>query len=195
MIKSYLLAALLLTGLAVNGQEHRCATAKKLDELKAQDPGLEQRMMQQEHQMQALIANNAGSKQSAAVVRIPVVVHVVYRNSTQNISFAQVQSQITALNKDFRRTNSDTSSTPSGFKPLAGDAQIEFCLATRDPNGNYTTGVTYTSTTVNQIGNTNSYYNTAQGGHDAWDRDRYLNLWVCDIDGVWIILFSYYPFS
>ena len=76
---------------------------------------------------------------------IPVVVHVVYRTSTENISDAQIQTQLDVLNADFRRLNSDADGTWS----QAADAEIEFCLATSDPSGNATTGITRTSTTVN----------------------------------------------
>lgn len=192
MLKNYLLATLLISGIAVNGQEHKCATEKKLEMLKAQDPGLEQRMLQQEQQLQELIAKNTAGKQSSTAITIPVVVHVLYSSPVENISYAQVQSQITVLNDDFRRMNSDTTNIPAGFKPLAGDAQIEFCLASLDPNGNPTTGVTYTSTSTSMIGS-GTYYSSAQGGHDAWDRDSYLNIWVCDIDGGSTLGFAYYP--
>src|SRR3954465_8748487 len=69
---------------------------------------------------------------------IPVVVHVVYRNNTENISDAQVQSQIDVLNEDYRATNSDRTSTPGVFQSLIADARITFRLATTDPNGNPT---------------------------------------------------------
>src|SRR5262245_41649737 len=68
------------------------------------------------------------------VVRIPVVVHVVWNTAAQNVSDAQIQSQIDAMNADFRRTNADASSVPAAFAGVAADARIEFALAVRDPN-------------------------------------------------------------
>ncbi len=117
-----------------------------------------------------------------SVITIPVVVHVVYRNSTQNISGDQINSQIDVLNEDYSRTNPDTGSTPVPFKPLAADAQIQFCLASRDPNGNWTNGVTRTQTSVNSFSNDNVKY-TSTGGKDAWPRNDYLNIWVCNLGG------------
>src|SRR3954452_4355205 len=73
---------------------------------------------------------------------IPVVVHVLYRNSTENISDAQIQSQIDVLNEDFRATNPDRSATPSVFEPLIGDARVTFRLADVDPDGSPTNGIT-----------------------------------------------------
>ena len=97
---------------------------------------------------------------------IPVVIHVVYRNNTQNISDLQIQSQLDILNADFRLNNADTSLIPSPFKNLAADCQIEFCLAQTDPQGNPTSGITRTQTSVLQIGNTNYWYKSNQGGKD-----------------------------
>jgi hypothetical protein len=61
-----------------------------------------------------------------AVIRIPVVVHVLYHNNTQNISDAQIKSGLQALNRDFRRRNADTVKTPQRFRHLAADVQIDF---------------------------------------------------------------------
>ena len=63
------------------------------------------------------------------VITIPVVFHVLYANSTQNISDAQIQSQLDILNADFRRTNSDQDNV---WGPVAADTEIEFCLASFD---------------------------------------------------------------
>ena len=81
------------------------------------------------------------------IITIPVVVHVVWKTNTQNISDAQIQSQIDVLNEDFRRTNIDAINTPTVWQGIAADSEIEFCLATTDPNGNTTTGINRTETT------------------------------------------------
>ena len=57
-------------------------------------------------------------------ITIPIVVHVIYANSSQNISDAQILSQIDVLNKDFRRTNSDVFNTPTDFSSIVSDMQI-----------------------------------------------------------------------
>jgi hypothetical protein len=77
---------------------------------------------------------------------IPVVVHVVHRTAAENVSDAQIQSQIDVLNADFRARNADRTSTPAVFQPLISDARITFRLATTDPDGNPTDGITRTST-------------------------------------------------
>src|SRR5262245_39635676 len=49
------------------------------------------------------------------VVTIPVVVHVVHRVPAENISEAQIKSQIRVLNRDYRATNTDLSKVPKPF--------------------------------------------------------------------------------
>jgi hypothetical protein len=80
-------------------------------------------------------------------ILIPVVVHVVWYDSTENIIPAQICSQIAVLNEDFSRNNADRANTPVPFAPVAANPRIQFYLATRDPNNNPTDGITRTHTT------------------------------------------------
>ena len=82
----------------------------------------------------------ARQQRFAGIARIPVVVHVVWNTAAQNISQAQIDSQIDVLNHDFRATNPDIGFVPAPYTGLIADARIEFFLATEDPNGNPTTG-------------------------------------------------------
>ena len=119
-----------------------------------------------------------------AVLTIPVVVHVIYNSPAENISEEQIISQIDVLNQDFRAMNDDLSTIPNDFQPLVADVEIEFCLAAVDPDGNATTGITRTFTNNNVgIGGTSSIHFSNQGGHDAWDPERYLNIWVAKFAG------------
>ncbi|MEV0284442.1 MULTISPECIES: M43 family zinc metalloprotease [unclassified Kribbella] len=119
----------------------------------------------------------------AGIARIPCVVHVIWKTAAQNISQAQIDSQIDVLNHDFRATNADLGIVPAAFTGLIADARIEFYLATEDPDGNPTTGVTRTQTTVNGFGSDDKVKSSATGGHDPWPADRYLNIWVCQLSG------------
>lgn len=118
------------------------------------------------------------------ITTIQVVVHVVYRTAAENISDAQVKSQIAILNKDFRAKNSDLSKLPAAFKNLAGDAKIEFKLANEDPEGNATTGIKRTKTTVTSFAHKDNPVKSAStGGVAPWDTKKYLNIWVCTLSG------------
>ena len=66
---------------------------------------------------------------SNEVITIPVVIHVLYNTAAQNISDAQILSQLQSLNNDYRKLNNDAVNIPAAFASLAGDARIAFCLA------------------------------------------------------------------
>ena len=119
-----------------------------------------------------------------AVIDIPVVIHILYNDSMENISNEQIQSQLDSLNKDFRALNADISNVPLAFSTLVADVGLEFCLATQDPDGNISTGVNrvFTENTNFSSSNNNMKF-TSEGGADVWDSERYLNIWVCDLSG------------
>ncbi len=178
------LGAVVLGQGAVQAQHRTCGTMNNLERLEKEHPGTKDRRAQAERAIQAWKpATKVGQKTSAAIITIPVVVHVVYRNANQNISQAQIQSQIDILNEDYSRKNADTINIPAAFKPLLGDMQVRFELAKRDPNGDPTTGITRTSTTVNSFVDDDAVKFNSRGGHNAWNRDKYLNIWVCPLGG------------
>ncbi len=121
---------------------------------------------------------------TATVIRIPVVVHILYKESSQNISDAQVLSQLRVLNADFGRRNADTGNTPERFRGVAGSVPIEFVLATVDPEGRSTTGIIRKATNSTYFYSDDRIKYSAQGGDDAWDSRSYLNIWVGNMRGV-----------
>ena len=144
----------------------------------------------QNHPTKNFIAERSTSVKSAnrdtltnEIISIPVVVHVLYNNGAQNISDAQVISQIVSLNNDFRRRNADTVNTPAPFKSVAADTRIQFCLAKVDPQGKYTTGIIHKYTTQTQFLADDAMKFSDQGGDNAWDASKYLNIWVCNLFG------------
>ena len=155
-----------------------CHAMNVLDQNQQANPGIQQRMQNIEEHTQNYI-RSASTNSSRSVVSIPVVVHVLYNTSAENISEAQILSQIQVLNEDFRRTNSDADNKWA----QAADSEIEFCLATVDPNGNATTGITRTNTSVSAFSTNDAMKYSSQGGKDAWPTDQYLNIWVCNIGG------------
>lgn len=144
-------------------------------------PDYRWRRRQIESEVNEWIANYRGGGLRLGIVRVPVVVHVVYRTAAQNISDAQIRSQLDVLNADYRRLNADAGQVPAAFAPVAADTRIEFALAVRDPNCAATTGITRTRTTVTgfTFATKNNMKSAATGGADPWPNDRYLNIWVC----------------
>ena len=171
---------LLLTALLVLGSAWSQRTCGSMDVLEAQleeDPKRAVKMEQIEDHLRDL--ELSGSREVNGVVAIPVVVHVLYNTTSENISDAQILSQITVLNDDFRRTNSDADETWS----QAADSEIEFCMASSDPEGNATNGIVRTATSVSAFGTNDAMKSSSSGGADAWPAGDYLNVWVCDISG------------
>ena len=162
--------------------QRNCGAMDHLDRLEQQKPGTKARLQQLDREIASLQSLSANQKTNG-VVTIPVVVHVVYRTAGQNISQAQIQSQIDVLNEDFNKLNADRVNTPAAFKPLAGDMQVRFELAQRDPNGDPTNGVTRTQTSSSTFGLDDAVKFTSRGGHDAWNRNKYMNIWVCNLGG------------
>ena len=113
------------------------------------------------------------------VVTIPVVFHVIYANSTENIPDSKILEQMQTLNDDFRRLNSDQDNIWS----QAADTEIEFCLASFDPNGAPTNGILRVPTTVSSFGSNDNMKFSSSGGSDAWPADEYMNFWVCNLGG------------
>lgn len=187
---------LCLTAFSSLQAQQRCATNEHRNENLAANPALVQQRADLEVFTQDWIANQQNSGQeSRAVETVSVVVHVLYKNGEENISDAQIESQIEVLNEDFRKLNSNADETPSGFRGIAADTEIEFCLASVDPFGNPTSGITRTQTSVDDIGDTESWYSTDDGGKDSWDYTRYVNIWVCDLGDEGLLGFASVPNS
>jgi hypothetical protein len=114
---------------------------------------------------------------------ILVVVHVVYKTAKQNLSDAQIKSQIDVLNEDYRKMNADASNVPAVFQPLHADCNIQFKLATKDIFGNKSTGITRTRTNKSSFSYNDTVKSSKSGGADPWPARRYLNIWVCNLGG------------
>lgn len=155
-------------------------------------------------QMFEACKNNRGGG-TGGVYTLPVVFHVLYNNDSQNIPDSVIYSQLDVLNEDYRRLNADAVNTREIFLPVAADCEIQFALATVDPQGNPTTGIEHIMTdrteftleifsTVNTL---DEVKHTSTGGADAWDTEHYINIWICnvttDFPGAQIFGMSYPP--
>jgi hypothetical protein len=116
--------------------------------------------------------------EAARTITIPVIVHILYHYPGENISDDLVKSQLTALNRDFRKANPDTVNIPEAFKPFAADCRIEFQLATVDAGGRATTGIIHKYTPITKWGMDDKIKFSSEMGDDGWDPKSYLNIWV-----------------
>ncbi|HKR03655.1 MAG TPA: M43 family zinc metalloprotease [Bacteroidia bacterium] len=178
-----LFAIILLCSNNISAQNiNRCGTMQHLQEMLQQDPGLAGRMQADEMRLQQKINENIQNKVTSTSATIRVIVHVVWNTAPQNISDAQVLSQIDVLNEDYSRTNADTVNTPSVFSPVAANTNIQFCLA----------GINRVQTTVSSFSMNDWVKSTATGGTDPWDPNYYFNIWVCNL-GAGLLGYAQFP--
>jgi gliding motility-associated-like protein len=112
------------------------------------------------------------AQRAQAVVTLPVVVHIIHNNGTENISDAQVLTAIQHLNEAFANTGY--------YDPANGvNTNIQFCLAQRDPNNNPTNGITRNVSAYTTMGGA-TYYSDDQSvkNINRWNPSCYINIWV-----------------
>lgn len=108
---------------------------------------------------------------------IPVIFHIVYNGEGQNIPNEQIYAQLKVLNEDFNLLNSNRSDTHTDFTTVAASANVEFFLAD-EPS---VQSITRTATTHGPFYNDDLHI-TSAGGQDGYETDKYLNVWVADLE-------------
>jgi hypothetical protein len=162
--------------------QQRCASSIYQEEQLRNNPSLVDRINAIELFSKQQLTSGTYNRIEGSVIKIPVVVHILYRTAAEKISDEQVASQIAALNKYFRRTNSDTTNTPAYFRQFAADCEIEFQLAISDPGKRSTSGIIRKYTPITKWKADDQMKFSANMGDDAWDPKSYLNIWVCNLD-------------
>jgi hypothetical protein len=185
-----LLLSILILFTSVAFAQRNCGTMENLERLKTLDPSLELHMQQIEQQTAAYIAAHPDAERT--VITVPIVVHLVYNTSSQNISDVLINAQIDQLNRDFARTNQDANNTASVFQGVAVNTNIQFCLAQRDPSGNATTGIERRQSSSTSFSSNDNVKHFSTGGLDAWPAASYLNLWVCNL-GQGLLGYAQFP--
>lgn len=179
MLRRFLPTFLLLFALSICSlaaqQNIRCAA----DEVFQQELATEQGRLAKanfDREIRSWLANHQGDSRAGAAPDyvIPVVFHIVQYSEVDEISDACVQSQLDVMNEDFQLLNSDTSIAVQDWSGEFGNPNIEFCLATVDPNGDPTTGITRTVDSVR------TDHNIGDGlkALIQWPPQQYLNVWV-----------------
>lgn len=116
------------------------------------------------------------------LLKINVVFHIVLPEDIQPPEDFQVSQQVEALNRDFRKKNIEWKSLSPELSILASDTGIEFCLASADPLGRPTSGITRTVTNVRNLGlDREKVSSTSAGGKSPWPTNRYMNVWVTEL--------------
>ncbi|ALW84108.1 hypothetical protein AUC43_02735 [Hymenobacter sedentarius] len=168
---------------AATPNSRACATMEVLEAQLAANPGLARSMEAIEAHTKQFLARPALMQRgpAATTVTIPVVVHVVYNTTAQNVADALITAQIQTLNDDYAKMNADASKVPSAFAGAAAATNVRFVLATVDPTGKTTTGIVRRFTKTRSFSTNDAVKYTSKGGDDAWPSDKYLNMWLCNL--------------
>ena len=159
-----------------------CGHVEYQKKLYSKYPGLHKGV----EQLESLIKKKKFNRESAqkngmSTYIIPVVFHVIYRTSVQNISDEKILDQLKIINEDYQSLNKDTVNIPEEFKSVQGNMNIQFCLATRDALGRVSTG-------INRIYTNRSGFDVFSDQDDRnlkslsyWPSDQYLNVWIVNL--------------
>ncbi len=166
-----LLSVILVLSLSVKNiyAQRVCAAHSHMEEQISESPEMYDALQALEQYTQKYVKNFDGVK---ATRIIPIYVHVIYNTATENISDAQIQSQIDVLNADYAGTNFDITKTPAEFAKV-GNTGIQFVLA----------GITRKSSTKTSWGTADAMKKSSQGGVDPITPATHLNMWICNIGG------------
>ena len=107
-------------------------------------------------------------------IRIPIIVNVLYRTSAENISLAQIQSQIDVLNQDYNAANAEFNQVPGVFAGVKANVGIVF----------YLEKVIRRQTTRREWPVRNEEMKKPElGGIASTSPENRLNIWVCTLAG------------
>jgi hypothetical protein len=159
-----------------------CRSFEYQQQLLQKDPGLQLSRNAVQNFVMLHESSRISSGAAANTIVIPVVVHVLYHFPGENLSDSLVKTQISALNRDFRKLNPDTIKIPDAFKTFAADCGIQFQLATVDSKGQATSGIIHKYTPVTKWTTDDKIKLSSEMGDDGWDPGSYLNIWVGTLD-------------
>ena len=164
-------------------KRRQCAAMEEYERLLEEQPSFRTNQRRAEEFTARAVTSGEAERVARKLITIPTVVHVVYKKPKENISKSQIQSQLSALNQDFRATNPDSSKVPDPWKGLVADSRIKFKLATKDPDGQRTDGIVRVQTDRTSFGTGDAVKRSSKGGSTAWPTNAYLNIWVCTLGG------------
>jgi hypothetical protein len=153
--------------------ERKCSSNDVLQEQLNSDPGLRARMDAIEEFTRKVEANPGAYRLlSNGIIEIPVVFNVLYRTAAQNVSLAQLQSQIDVLNEDYAGTNADHNLTSTYGSVKASDIGVRFVLD--QVNRRSTSKSSWT---------TNDAMKKSAQGIAPTNPTTKLNIWICNLSG------------
>lgn len=178
----FLLSTALMIGNMANAQKSQpCGTDEMVKRYKAQYPEIEkyekilnEQMRKQVSQLDLSSAQGKGTAFGPDdTLHIPIVVHVIHDYATSNyVPDQRIYEMVDWINRVYLNQNTtDLNKVIPTFQPYIGNAKIQFHLATRDPLGNPTKGITHRWSYL-------TYGGDNQAKFDLWAPDSYINIWL-----------------
>lgn len=207
-----LLGFILLYSVSASGQSAYmpCGTDLVNNELRKRNPDFDRQLAKTTYDLEHSTTSLKTGKTTASKYKVQVVFHFVL-DSAQVKQLGdvagikeRVTSQMEQLNRDWNARNPDSVKIPAAFKPLYGNMNVEFVLATKAPDGSpspgyeivYTTKKSYDIASGGTMGSTlgasDAKYKST-GGADAWDPASYYNVWVLNVTPVGVLGFATPP--
>ncbi len=195
----YLLATLivciglLLTPATASAQQavKRCATDEVNNWFRLAHPkgAAMQDRLQQNILKQAKRLKQFRTENNSQEIVVPIAFHIVWNAPQEKISRDQIMNQLQVLNNSFSGIDPQfDANTPAAFKPLKANVGIRFCLGQYyDENGKLREAIKYVNTSqtgFNSGDKAEAIKFDALGGSDSFLPTEYLNVWVCNLNGV-----------
>ncbi len=174
----------------------KCATVEYNEALKQQHPeiGTDQQFETwMAGKIQELRAQRMASPNNTTeIITIPVVIHIIHNGepigTAPNITDAQAMSQITVMNEDYRRL---MGSRGYNTHPDGADVEVEFCLASTDPDGNPTNGIDRQN--LGQSSWSTTAINSTVKPNTIWDPTKYMNMWTVNFSDTTLLGYAQFP--
>lgn len=175
------LSFIIVSSIQMHAQEEECASDLIHKQLLESNSDYFNKNQILENGVNEIINNQTNRLNPNVVYTIPVVVHVIHLGEPigtgTNISDAQITDAIENLNSRWRNDNAN-----------GVDIQIQFCLASRDPNGYATSGINrvnaagipnYIDHGISMIySNCDAPSETTIKDLSKWPVSAYYNIWV-----------------
>jgi hypothetical protein len=188
MYKLYLTISIILFFSKINiAQNNFCGTSSSNSNQMNMKASALQREMQLNELAYQYMQQNVGQVNSGSTVEIPIVFHIIHQNGPENIADSVLITEVMRLNQRFSNTGM--------FNYADGvNINIQFCLASIDPYGNPTTGITRT---VSPLTNMPPGGDVAVKNLNRWNPYRYLNVWLVNncVTAMGFGAYAYHPWN
>jgi len=180
-MKKFLLLLSVMAGTTLTLEAQKCATAETYRADKQRHPEILKYEQQLEKDIRAQLLKmdlrqymkTTGAADSDTVmINIPVVVHVIHDYGNEYVSDNAIYQMVKEMNIAYNALNTaELAQVIAPFQPYIGNVRVHFYLATKDPQGNPTHGITRRRSYLTQGGDNQAKY-------DLWAPSSYMNIWL-----------------